>query len=250
MLQVIILVKNEAENLQKCLPNLKFADSILVIDDYSTDNSEKVAASFGAKVTKRHLNGDFAKSRNFALTQTKADWVLFVDADEIIPPKLQSEIKKLITKNDSGGFYIRRLDFFKNQPLHHGDTGNTWLLRLQKKPFTVWEGMVHEVWTPKEKSFRLKNLFYHYPHPTIYSFLNSLNNYSDIRASELFARKISTNIFEIIIYPIGKFFNLYVIKKGILDGTVGFIHAMLMSFYSFLVRGKLYLIWRKDSQPI
>ena len=249
MLQAIVLVKNESKNLTSCLSNLKFSDSILVIDDYSTDNSREIASSFGAKVIQRHLAGDFAKAHNFALKQSKSDWVLFVDADEIVSPKLQSEIISIVKKNQPGGYYIRRLDFFKKQPLHHGDTGNLWLLRLQKKPFTPWEGMVHETWTPQEKNFRLTNLLFHYPHPTIYSFLHSLNNYSDIRASELFSQKAHTNILEVIIYPIAKFIHLYIFKLGFLDGIVGFIHAMLMSFYSFLVRGKLFMIWRQGSQP-
>ena len=109
--------------------------------------------------------------------------------------------------------------------------------------------MVHEIWTEKAKNYSLKNYLFHYPHPTIYSFLHSLNNYSNIRAAELYTQKQPTGLLEIIFYPIFKFVHLYVFKLGFLDGTVGFIHAMMMSFYSFLVRGKLFLIWR-DSPHI
>lgn len=250
MLEIVVLAKNASENLKKSLPYLKFADSLLVIDDYSTDDSAKIAVKFGARVIKRHLAGDFARARNFALSHTKADWVLFVDPDEIIPPKLQTEIKQIVSDNRRGSYYLRRLDFFKSLPLHHGDTGNTYLLRLQSRPFTPWTGMVHEIWTPTTPSYQLKNIFFHYPHPSIYSFLHKLNNYSEIRSAELYTLGHSTNLFEIIFYPIFKFIYLYLFKLGILDGNIGFIHAMLMSFYTFLVRGKLYLLQKQSSSKI
>ena len=75
-------------------------------------------------------------------------------------------------------------------------------------------------------------------------FLQHINTYSTLRAQELFGQNITTNIFEIIFLPILKFKLLYIFKLGFLDGTMGFIHAMTMAFYSFLVKGKLWLLYK------
>ena len=82
----------------------------------------------------------------------------------------------------------------------------------------------------------------HHPHPTVSDFVNSQNLYSTLRARELFETGVRSNIFQIVFYPIAKFVSLYLFKKGFLDGIPGFISASMMSFYSFLVRGKLYLL--------
>ncbi len=131
--------------------------------------------------------------------------------------------------------------------LKHGETGNISLLRLAKKGSGEWEGTVHERWNIKGKTTTLRNSLDHFPHQTIAEFLREINFYTDLRAEELFRKKVKSNWLSIIIYTKAKFFVDYVIKAGFLDGLEGLVFALLMSLHSFLVRGKLWLLWQKDS---
>ncbi|TSC87290.1 MAG: glycosyltransferase [Microgenomates group bacterium Gr01-1014_16] len=248
MLTGVVLTRNEEANLDKCLTSLKFCDEILIIDDNSTDKTAEIAKNHGAKVVKHSLNADFATQRNFALSQIKSGlpagrqgWILFLDADELVTPELASEITRRLLKGDSFlGYLIPRLDILWGKQLKHGDT-KTSLLRLARHGAGGWVGKVHETWQVSGTTSTLKNSLLHYPHPTITDFLHHINFYSTLRAQELKNQNHRTNILEIIFYPIFKFLYLWIWKLGFADGNQGFMSAMMMAFYSFLVRGKLYL---------
>lgn len=241
MLTAVVLTHNEENNLAKCLDSLKFCDEILVVDDNSTDKTFEIAKKYKARVVQHALNGDFSAQRIFALSQIKSGWILFIDADEIVPPPLASEITGRLLKGDSFlGFFIPRVDYLWGKHMHHGDT-KTSLLRLARRGAGEWQGKVHETWHVTGRTGVLTHPLLHYPHPTITDFLRHINIYSTLRAGELRAAGIKTNLLEIIFYPVGKFLYLWIWKLGLADGTRGFISALTMAFYSFLVRGKLYL---------
>lgn len=242
MLTAVVLCRNEADNLPRCLASAQFCDRILVIDDQSTDNSAKIAATAGAKVYRHNLNGDFSAQRNYALAQISTGWVLFVDADEEVSPELAQEVKTIVDKPGFSAFYLPRTDFLWGRQLKYGDLKDFHLIRLAKKDSGLWQGKIHETWQVHGNIGTLSHPLYHYPHRTLYKFLHTLNFYSSVRAAELSHQKISVAFPQVVIYPLGKFFYLYFWRLGLLDGTAGFIHAICMSFYTFLVRGKLFLI--------
>lgn len=244
MLTIIILTHNEEKNISKCLTSLKFCDDILVVDDNSTDATVKLAKKLGAKVVSHPLDGDYSAQRNWALNQVKTPWVLFIDADEVVSAKLAEEITAAIKKVEFKGFRISRTDFMWGKKLLHGDVGGIKLLRLARRGAGQWQGAVHETWAIEGNIGTLKNSLAHYPHQNMVEFLQHINDYSTLRSQELRNSNQRANLFQIIFYPMGKFLNLYLLKLGFLDGTAGFVHAMTMAFYSFLVRGKLWLHWR------
>lgn len=255
MISTVVLTKNEQKNIKECLESLKWGGEIVVIDDYSEDNTREVAKSLGAKVFLHHLDNDFAQQRNFALRQAQGDWVLFIDADERISPALATEIQYKVSSippkagpplaEKYQGFYLKRRDFFGGRWLRYGETANVKLLRLGRKGAGEWQRQVHEVWEIKRKVGELKNPILHYPHQTITEFLENINFFSTLHAEVLFKERVKTNLFQIIVYPLGKFFQNYFLRLGFLDGTPGLIVALMMSFHSFLARGKLYLKWKK-----
>lgn len=249
----IILTKNEEKNIADCLDCLHFCDEILVIDDYSTDRTseiveQEIKKSSKIKIFKRKLDNDFSKQREFGVEKSSNDWILFVDADERISTDLANEIKEaLSSETDHGGYLIPRIDFMWGKQLMHGDSGKTKLLRLFDRKKGNLKGSVHEVW---ETKFLVDSLFYpikHYPHQTISEFLREINFYTDIREKELFDKGVKTNLLLILFYTKGKFIQNYIFKLGFLDGMGGLIHALIMSFHSFLVRGKLYLLWQRKA---
>ena len=247
-LSVIIITKNEEENILDCLENLKLVSEIIIIDDYSTDRTTEVIDNLAwdnVRVYKNKLDGNFSTQRNFGLSKVKNEWVMFLDADERVSGKMLSEISEKTKNENYDGFYIRRKDVLWGKKLNHGETGNMKLIRLAKKSAGIWYGNVHEEWRVKGKIGLLKNELIHYPHQGIREFLSEINLYSTIRAKELKQKSIGVSIFDIIVYPKAKFFLNYFIKLGFMDGIPGLLIALMMSFHSFLVRGKLWLSYQK-----
>lgn len=244
MITAIILTKNEAKNLPKCLESVKWCDQILVIDDGSTDKTVSVAQKAGAQVLEHPLNANYASQRNWALSKVKTTWVLFVDADEVVSDQLADEIKVAITKIEFKGYLISRIDHMWGKRLTHGDVGGVKLLRLARHGAGDWQGTVHETWQVEGRVGTLKNPINHFPHPTMVEFLNHINVYSTLKAKEFHESGKKINLIVIIFGPVWRFILNYFFKLGFLDGTAGFVHAMTMAFYTFLVAGKLWLLYK------
>src|SRR5262249_25195387 len=105
---VIVPVKNEAENLRRCLAALAWADEVFVVDSQSEDATAAVARTHGAQVVQFHFNGTYSKKKNWALESLpfRNEWVLIVDADEVVIPPLAAEIARRTAANEADGFYI------------------------------------------------------------------------------------------------------------------------------------------------
>lgn len=247
-LTAIVLTKNEENTIADCIESLLFCDQILIVDDESADRTVDVIKNLNnprVHVRVHPLDNDFAKQRNFALTQAVGDWILFVDADERVSEELASEIKNIINQESAHeGYYIKRDDYLWGEKMQKGETGNIKLLRLVRKGAGKWMGKVHETLRVSGSTYILANPLMHYPHQNLSEFLREVNTYSTFRAEELFEKKVRTNLFFIIAYPKIKFIKNYFVLSGYKDGVPGFIHAVVMSFHSFLVRAKLYLLWK------
>lgn len=258
MISIVVLTKNEEKNIEECLETLKWADEIVVVDDNSTDKTVEKVKSLKLKVQiyERSLDGDFSAQRNFALEKAKGEWVLFVDTDERVSPELAKEIQAAVRSQEhKDGYYLLRKDLMWGTWLKHSDLprqeerrGLTRILRLGKKTAGKWVRPVHEVWEIPGEIGELENPLEHFPHPTISEFLEEINFYSTIRAKELYDQGTRTNLFEILAYPAGKFLKSYILRQGFLDGMPGFAVILLMSFHSFLVKSKLYLLVKSKGQ--
>lgn len=239
MISVVVLTKNEEKNIADCLENLTFCNEILVIDDNSDDRTVEVAKRMKAKVFKHSLNNDFSTQLNYGLGKARCEWVFILHADERVSKELAEEIVNF-TKSDFDGALIERIDYMWGKELKHGEVGGLKILRLGRKGKGKWIGKVHEKWNIVGRIGTLKNKFYHYPHPTIVEFLKEVNFATDIRSTELQEKGVKLSAHQIITNPLGKFLFNYFIRLGFLDGIQGFILAVMMSFHSFLVRGKLW----------
>ncbi|HEX8931703.1 MAG TPA: glycosyltransferase family 2 protein [Patescibacteria group bacterium] len=249
MITAIVLTKNEEKNLQRCLESLTWCDETIVIDDYSEDKTVSIAKKMATQIYIHQLDHDFAAQRNFGLSVAKGNWILFVDADEVVSQALWFEIMAITNdpNNQYSGFYLRRKDTLWGKELNYGETGEIKFLRLAKKDAGQWEGKVHETWKIAGKTLVLKNALLHYPHQTITEFLQEINYYSDLRAQELRKKKVKVSWLAILLYPKIKFIVNYIFRRGFLDGLPGLVFALMMSFHSFLVRGKLWILWHEQS---
>lgn len=243
MLTAVVLAKNEAAKLPRCLASLKFCDRIVVIDDYSTDRTVSIAKKLGVEVLIHSLADDFSAQRNWAQDHIKSSWLLYVDADEQVSPQLAQSIHQAVASPQGHlGYRLRRLDYLWGQKLAHGDVGTVRLLRLARRGAGEWQGRVHETWVVPGYTPDLSGDLIHSPHASLAEFLTELNMYSTLKALQFYESGRPASLLEITIGPCWRFFKFYILKLGFLDGTPGFVHAMSMAFYMFLVAGKLYLL--------
>ena len=247
MISAVVLTHNSAATLASALKSLAFANEVLVIDDHSTDQTLEIAKSYKAIVTTHTLGDDFAEQRNLGLQLARHEWVLFVDSDEVVPDALAKELMQVSSApSEVQGYMVKREDILWGKVLRHGETENVRLLRFAKKDAGVWVQPVHEVWQVKGLIGNLSTSLLHTPHPTVTEFLASINRYSTIRAQYLYKQKTSIPLWHVAAYPMAKFFVNYVLRLGFLDGTQGAIVAIMMSFHSYLVRSKLWLLTYKS----
>lgn len=257
MITAVILTHNNEDTLPRTLKSLTWCDEVIIVDDESLDSTGDIAKKMGATVYVHKLNDDFAAQRNFGLAKAKGparhrllpkasaggEWVLFVDSDEVVTPELASEIQKVSNAN---GFYIKRNDYIFGRWLKYGETGKIKLLRLARKDAGKWIRPVHEIWEIKGDVRELVHPLLHYPHQNVAQFLDEINRYSTLTAKYLYSQKIKEPSWYIVAKPLAKFFSNYFWHLGFLDGTAGAVVAIMMSFHSFLVRGKLWQLWDKS----
>ena len=253
-LSLLLLTKNESKNIDKnfsWLQKCKAIKDIVIVDDNSEDNTVEICQKLTSKnrtvqIFTKELNNDFASQRNFGISKTKYDWVLWLDADEK-PSKKLIRFLNNFNRHQYKNYSFKRQDIFLKHKLKHGETNYLNFTRLFNKKYGQFEGRVHEIWKSSNQEKNTKLVIFHYSHSTIKSFIQKINLYSDIRANELFTQKKSVNMFEIILFPIGKFIQNYFFRLGFLDGTPGIIMALCMSFHVFLNKSKLWHLYKQQS---
>lgn len=238
-LSVVILTKNNQDRIGKAIRNVgSVSDDVIIIDDNSIDKTRRLALQAGANVYKNTLE-DFSKQRNFGLSKTKHDWVLFLDSDEMLSSKLFREIPEAISKDSTTvGFYLKRKDWFFGKSLKYGENNSARLLRLAKRKAGKWRRGVHETWKVKGSTKTLVHPIKHFQNESIFDFVSKINSYSSMHAEENRKEGKRPSLFRIIYYPFLKFLNNWIVRFGILDGTRGFITSFMMSFHSFLAWSK------------
>ncbi len=215
------------------LQSADFADEIVVVIDSPTIKAKK---SGKVSFYSRQLNNDYASQRNFALEKTKNDWVLFIDSDEYISTELRREIQAIISKTKFSGFKIHRVDVCFHQPLLHGETGKTKLLRLAKRKSGKFIRPVHETWKINGEVGELYSPLYHIKDNFVSEFIGRTTRYSEIDSDILTRENKPFSYWRLFLNPFGKFIQNYFYRQGFLDGTAGLFSAYLMSVQSLTVR--------------
>lgn len=243
-LTAIVLTRNEADNIVRCLSSLLWCGEVVLIDD-STDltveHARKLIPKDRLRIIKSVGRDNFSALRNQALKQARFEWVFFVDADEEVPQALKQEIARELSHPTADGYYIKRKDFFLGKWLRYGETGQIKHIKLGRKNAGLWSRRVHEVWNIHPCS-TLGYPLHHYPHPTLAEFSERIDRWTTVDAQEFFRQGKKTSVWLILAYPLAKFIHNYIIKLGFLDGMPGIIFAIMMSFHSYLTRAKLYFL--------
>lgn len=244
-ISAVILTRNEEKNIERCINSLSFCDEVVVVDDNSVDQTRVLAEQAGAVVYTRSLNGDFSAQRNFGLSKAKGEWVFFVDADETVTEELKDEILAKTENSSYDGCLLPRRDIFFGKELKHGEAGRVKIVRLAEANAGKWERAVHEHWRVKGKVGKLNNPLMHRPHQRLDEYAADVDFYSTLHAKANYREGKRSGLLKIVFFPCSKFLRNYVLRLGFLDGVFGMVHALFMSFHSFLSWSKLY-IWQKN----
>ena len=237
-ISVLIITLNEEINVKELLPDLDFADEVIIVDSYSTDNTKSIAQSFPNVTFIEHKFINYASQRNFALTQAKNTWILFLDADERIPAELKQEIKQTINNKDSlPAYYCYRTFMFKNTTLHFSGWQTDKIIRLFKKEKAHYdlEKLVHEKLISTGKTGKLKYKLIHYSYHSYPTYRQKMQIYGKLKAIEELKKRTQPTLFHFYIRPLYQFLYNYLIRMGILDGKKGIIICYLNA-YSVYVR--------------
>lgn len=276
---VLVPIKNEAEILERCLNSVKWADEIFVVDSQSTDQSAEIAQRHGANVVQFHFNGTWPKKKNWALENLpfKNDWVLILDADEVLPPEAATEIANAVTNaNKIAGYWINRRFFFLNRWLRHSYHPN-WNLRLFRHALGRYEQLttaqtnsgdneVHEHVVVQGPTAKLQCEMDHYAFPSVEVFIEKHNRYSNWEARVSADKFLTGSSGGLSSAPVGRrrrlkllsqrlpfrpllrFLYIYIWQKGFLDGRDGYYFARLHAVYEFLSVAKTYELRRRSER--
>lgn len=244
-LSAVVIAKNEEPRIAKCIAALTFADEIIVVDNSSTDKTAALAKKAGAVVKLLKADG-FAKIRNTAAEYISTDWVLYVDADEVVTSRLASEISRVINiKGSETGFEIYRKNYYLGEPWPAGE----WMLRLFRKDALVgWQGELHETAVIKGPVGRIKGELLHDTHRTLAGMVEKTNEWSETEAALRFAaRHPPITWWRIIRVTLTGFWNSYIGQQGFRAGTVGWIESIYQGFSLFITYAKLWELQQRRS---
>ncbi|PRX54106.1 glycosyltransferase family 2 protein [Flagellimonas meridianipacifica] len=229
-ISALLITLNEEDNIDAVLENLSFVNEIVVVDSYSSDaTAEKVQNHKGVKLIQREFK-NYTDQKEFALSQAKNDWILFLDADERVTPELKNEILEVTNgSNTASAYYFLRKFMFQNQVLRFSGWQTDKNYRLFKKSKVRFdqEKIVHETLIVNGDSATLKNKLIHYSYSNYEDYKGKMIKYGEMKAMEEFKKGNKARFYHFLFRPFYKFFNNYILRLGILDGRKGIIICYL-----------------------
>ncbi|MCL2659233.1 MAG: glycosyltransferase family 2 protein [Acidobacteriaceae bacterium] len=237
-LSVAMIAMNEEANLPRTLASVRWADEIVVVDSGSRDRTLEIAQSFGAK-TSYHDFGGHGEQKNVALDLCTCDWILLLDADEVLTPGLQAEIRAVLSGEPKyDAYWIPRLNLIFGRWIRHGGFYPDHKLRLFKRGTARLSEGVGPHSTPQfdGPKGRLKHDMLHYAYPSLSIYLEHMNRYSSEIAQLLYAKgRTSKSIFALlwnaVANPAATFVYNYFFRLGFLDGREGLLLHLNHSVY-------------------
>ncbi len=243
-LSITIITKNEEHNIKRCLDSVKWADEIIIVDSGSVDKTIDICREYGCKIIETEWRG-FGKTKQLAVNNASNDWILSVDADEIITEDLKDEIISLLS-NDPPlfGYRIKRRSFYLGKRISFCGWDRDYTLRLFNRQHGAFNDKpVHESVRINGDIGHLKGMMLHYTYPTIDSHYVKMKRYADIGAQNLYQKGRNSNPGMAIIRGIFKFIKMYIFQLGFLDGKHGFLLSYNSAWGVYL---KYLLLWEMN----
>lgn len=241
---VVILTKNEELNIVEVVKNARLlTNKVLVVDSGSTDQTVELAEKSNAKVLYRAWDNDFSAQRNFALEHVDTEWILYLDADERLSDELISAIKVVLESGTQAMYRIIRRNSAFGRDFKYGVLGPDSVIRIFPKDKVRWQEKVHERPVGDLPVITLKGYLKHYTYRTFEQYAQKMNQYSSIGAQNYHDKHKKVSILgDLILRPFLTFFKMYVLKKGFLEGWLGFVLCLNYANYTLNKYVKLKLL--------
>lgn len=247
-ISAILIVKNEALHVRRCLASLTWVDELIVLDSGSTDDTVAICREFTEQVYVTDWPG-YGPQKNRALAKARGDWIFSIDADEWVTPELQAEILQLLTQPATqafDAFYIPRRTQYLDRWVDYGDVGRDRVIRLfrrDKAKFT--DVVVHEtIEVPSNRIGQLKNYLCHHSYRTVEELLGRMNHYTTLSAQINHQKGKKSSVPKAFAHALWAFFKAYFLRLGFMDGSIGFVVAVSSAESSYYRHLKL---WRQGS---
>ena len=245
-LSVTIITRNEEGRIRAAIESVKpFAAEIIVVDSGSSDNTAVVARGLGAKVVIEPFRG-FGQQKNFAQSLATQEWVLNIDADERISPELAQEIADKILNTASAvsvinGYYLPRKTWYLDRWVKHSGWYPNYLMRLSRRKTSKWtEPALHEALQTLGETAYFQQPIEHYSFPDQRAHILKNIEYADHAKKILVQKNRKAKCLDFTLRPVWKFFDIYFLKLGFLDGKAGFFIAVHSAYALFLRYTYLY----------
>ncbi len=245
----VVITLNEEERIEECLKALKaVSDDIVVVDACSSDNTVEIARALGAKVYTKKWEG-YGISKNYGASKCKNDWIISIDADEIISEELAESIKKLMPEYGTS-YKINRLSNFLGVWIRHSGWHPDWKVRIYNKNLLSWDYKeVHEKLISKGRNLstkKMKGILYHYSYPRFEDVEDKTERYARLLAKEMIKKNKKPSVLKTMFGPAFKFFRTYILDLGILDGKSGYLISKMnyevvkrkIKYYNLLEKGE------------
>jgi glycosyltransferase involved in cell wall biosynthesis len=244
-LSAIVITRNEAANIGECLDSLAFCDERIVVDCGSVDATLAIAKGKGARVEIHDWSG-FGPQKNYALSLATGTWILSIDADERVTPKLAAAIRTALIDGGADGWELPRVSSFCGREMRHSGWYPDYVLRLFRRSAARFDdAVVHERVICDGKVKRLGEPLIHYPVLQLEDALSRMDRYSTASAQALVASGRKVSFLAGIGHGLYAFLRTYILRGGFLDGAEGFLLAVANAEGSYYRYMKAWLATRK-----
>lgn len=256
-ISVLINTFNEEKNIRNCLESVKWADEIIIVDMYSDDRTVEIAREYTDKIYMHKRMGYADPARQFALEKASNEWILVVDADEIVPIELRNRLIEIAESGKYDAVLIPRINYFFGYKMKGTGWGplQDMQVRFFKKKFMQYGTRIHNFSNldPSARVYKLKDEslgFIHFNYIDVEHFLEKLNRYTTIEAKNAVDAGEKFSVTKLLIIILKEFINRFIRRKGYADGFQGFALSMLMVTYRLSASLKHYLIEKYSSDQV
>jgi len=226
-LTVAVIALNAESQIGELLASVRFAGEVLVVDSGSTDGTVRVAEAAGARVVHKEWLG-FGRQKQFAVSEARHDWVLCLDVDERVTPRLARSIRDALAGGRFKAWRMARRNRFLGTWLSHGEGYPDWSLRLFHRAHASWSNdEVHEAVLTTAEVGRLDGDLLHASAEDVATYMAKQNRYTTLHAEALYRQGVRAGYAKLFINPVARFLKFYFLKLGFLDGGPGFAHVVI-----------------------
>jgi len=248
-LSVVIITKNEANNIKDCLESVKWADEIVIVDDESTDRTIEIAKNYTDKIFRRKMDIE-GKHRNWAYAQARNSWILSLDADERVTPELKEALAVLLSGPcEHRGFAIPRRNYIGDRWVKYGGWYPSAQLKMFRKEYFLWEEVeIHPRPILDGTWGILKNDLIHYSYKSFEDFVNKMNKQTTLEAIKWMKDKKRMSRGRAFWRTYDRFMRTYFTKKAYKEGFTGFMVALFAGLYQMLSYAKYWEMLKKQKE--